>query len=95
MFSPSGFPELVKNIQTTHDLEAKISSFCTTYNINTSRCAEELFTFAPASFQMLNLSIFSNESQEDGSDFPQEYDENDADLDSDDHDDNREWSHFC
>ena len=89
MFSPSGFPELVKNIQTAHDLEAKISSFCTTYNINTSRCAEELFTFAP-SFQMLNRSIFANESKEDGSHFPQEYDENDADLDSDDHDDNRD-----
>ena len=33
---------------------------------------------------MLNLSIFANERKEDGSDFPQEYDENDADRDSDD-----------
>lgn len=33
MFSPSGFPELVKNVQTAHDLEANISSFCTTYRI--------------------------------------------------------------
>ena len=40
---------------------------------------------------MLNLSIFANERKEDaGSDFPQEYDENDADRDSDDHDDNRD-----
>ena len=39
---------------------------------------------------MLNRSIFANESKEDGSHFPQEYDENDADLDSDDHDDNRD-----
>ena len=39
---------------------------------------------------MLNLSIFANERKEDGSDFPQEYDENDEDCDSDDHDDNRD-----
>lgn len=57
MFSPSGFPELVKNFQTAHNLEANISSFCTTYRINPSRCAEELFTFAP-SFQMFKLQSF-------------------------------------
>ena len=89
MFSPSGFPELVKNFQTAHDLEANINSFCTTYRINPSRCAEELFTFAP-SFRMFNRSIFAKESKEDvhdvdGSDSQQQYDEND-DLDSD-HDD--------
>ena len=38
---------------------------------------------------MFNCSIFANESKEDCSDFPQEYD-NYADLDSDDHDDNRD-----
>jgi hypothetical protein len=43
MFSPSGFPELVENFQNARDLEASITSFCTTYR---TYCAKELFTFA-------------------------------------------------
>jgi hypothetical protein len=34
-------------------LEASITSFCTTYGIDSSRCAEELSTFAP-SFSKFN-----------------------------------------
>ena len=64
MFSPSSFPELVKKFQSAHDLEAHISSFCTTYAIDPSRCAEELFTFAP-SFRKFNCSLLAKEGRED------------------------------
>jgi hypothetical protein len=38
-FAPVGFPDLVKNVSTAHDLEAKVRSFCTMYNIDSHRCA--------------------------------------------------------
>ena len=62
MFSPSGFAELTETFQNARDMIAGISSFCTTYGIDPSRCAEELFTFAP-SFSKFNRSLF---------DFPKE-----------------------
>ena len=86
LFSPSGFPELVENFQNALDLEASITSFCTTYHIDPSRCVEELFTFAP-SFSKFNRSlfVFPKERKEDfddvdGSDSEEEYyDENNHD----------------
>jgi hypothetical protein len=88
MFSPSGFAELVMKFQTARDLEANIRSFCTTYGIDLSRCADELFTFAP-SFPKFNRSLFAQESNDDvhdangsDSDSEQECDESDH-LDSD------------
>jgi hypothetical protein len=64
-------------------LEASITSFCTTYRIDPSRCAKELFTFAP-SFSKLNRSlfVFPKEREEDFHDADSEeeyYDENDHD----------------
>ena len=46
LFAPSRFPELVKNIETAHDLQACLNTFCETYNLDAFRCADELFNFA-------------------------------------------------
>ena len=62
MFPPSGFAKLTETFQNARNMIAGISSFCTTYGIDPSRCAEELFTFAP-SFSKFNRSLF---------DFPKE-----------------------
>ena len=83
MFSPSGFAEQTETFQNSRDLIASISSFCRTYGIDPSRCAEELFTFAP-SFPKFNRSFF---------DFPKErkeyfHDLGDSDSEEECYDDN-------
>jgi hypothetical protein len=66
-------------------LEASITSFCTTYRIDSFRYAKELFTFGP-SFSKFNRSLFVFPKQRkedfhdvDGSDSEEEYDANDHD----------------
>ena len=55
LFAPSHFPQLVKNFKTAHDLQACLNTFCTTYNIDVFRCADELFNFA-RSFEKFDCS---------------------------------------
>jgi hypothetical protein len=66
-------------------LEASITSFYTTYRIDSFRYAKELFTFGP-SFSKFNRSLFVFPKQRkedfhdvDGSDSEEEYDANDHD----------------
>jgi hypothetical protein len=85
-------------------LEASITSFCTTYGIDSSRCAEELSTFAPSFSKFNRFFLFFPKKERkkgrfspdvDVSDSEEElyYDENDHDDSDHDEESDEETSH--
>ena len=57
VFSPNCFPRLSEMYNTVYDLTRAVTSFCEKYNLDSKRCAEELFCFARA-YSKLHSSEF-------------------------------------
>ena len=95
LFAPSRFPQLVKNFETAHDLQACLNTFCKMHNIDAFRCADELFNFA-RSFEKFDCSSVCQQEDDDDSGEDNDYDDDDDDDDdADDNEDNGDGDDDC
>ena len=77
VFSPGSFQEFHKKFPTSKQVEEKVSEFCKTYKINSTLCANELFSFAAAFGRLMEKEILrpdnnTHETQETDSDLSSE-----------------------
>ncbi|XP_066925478.1 zinc finger MYM-type protein 1-like [Clytia hemisphaerica] len=61
IFSPRSFPNFFQIYPATIHVEAKVRKFCQTYEIDSYRCASELFSFAKA-FEKFNLDVIETKA---------------------------------
>ena len=87
VFSPNCFPRLSEMYNTVYDLTRAVTSFCEKYNLDSKRCAEELFCFARA-YSKFHSSEFvctqADDRSSDEDDMEQDHDQRDADVDYND-----------
>ena len=63
ILSPSYFSELAVKYPTAADLEKKVNRFCALYNIDTFKCADELFSFSKV-FKKFKRELFVEDKKE-------------------------------
>ena len=79
LLAPNKFKELLRRHKTSHDLEPHVRSFCSTYDIDAHRCADELYSFA-TNFEKFIQSGYETNRDDESSESGDE--ENDAEREA-------------